>query len=48
MLTGNHWSEVGDHYGRVRGKIKGTEVDGSYIGRTTESINPETLRAPRD
>jgi hypothetical protein len=34
ILTANHWTEVRDLYGRVRGRIKGAEGDGNPIGRT--------------
>jgi hypothetical protein len=35
MLTANHWTEVKDAYGRLRGRIGGAEWDGNPIGRTT-------------
>ena len=37
--TANHWTEVGASYGRVRGRIEGTEGDGNPIGRPTVSTN---------
>ena len=40
ILTDNHWSEVQDPYGRVRGRTEGTEGDWDSIGRKTVSINP--------
>ena len=40
ILTDNHWSEVQDLYGRVRGRTEGTEGDWDSIGRKTVSINP--------
>jgi hypothetical protein len=41
ILTVNHWIEVGDPYGRVRGRIEGAEADGNPIGRPTVSTNLE-------
>jgi hypothetical protein len=35
------WIEVVEPYGRVRGRIDGTEGDGNPIGRPTESTNPD-------
>jgi hypothetical protein len=46
MLTPNHWTEVGNPYGRVRGKIEGAEVAGNPIGRTTLSTNPDPSELP--
>jgi hypothetical protein len=34
--------ELGDSYGRVRGKTEGTEKDKNYPGRTTESTILDT------
>jgi hypothetical protein len=31
IFTGNHWTEVGDHYERVRRIIEVTEGDGNTI-----------------
>jgi hypothetical protein len=39
ILTGKHWTKVEDHYGRVRGRIEGTEGHGNPIGRPTVSTN---------
>jgi hypothetical protein len=39
ILTANHWTEPGDHNGRVRGSTKGAEVGCNPIGRTIISIN---------
>jgi hypothetical protein len=39
VLTGNHWTEPGDHNGRVRKRIEGAEEDCNPIGRTTISTN---------
>ena len=41
-----HWMEVGDLYGRVRGKIEGTEGDSNAIRRTTISTNLNQWEAP--
>ena len=35
--TANHWTEVMDHYGRIRGKVEGGEGDSSSMGRPTIS-----------
>jgi hypothetical protein len=39
--TVNQWTEVGDCYGRVGGRIAGTKEDGNSMGRTTISTNPD-------
>jgi hypothetical protein len=39
ILTVNHWTEVEDHFGKVRGRIKGAEEDGNPIGKTAVSTN---------
>jgi hypothetical protein len=39
ILTAKHWSKVEDSYGRVRGRVEGTEGDGQPIGRPTVSTN---------
>jgi hypothetical protein len=44
ILTANHWTEVRDPYGGVRGRIERTEGDGNPIGRTTVSTNRDPLR----
>jgi hypothetical protein len=46
ILTANHWTEVRNSYGRVRGRIEGTEEDANPIGRTTVSTNLESLELP--
>lgn len=46
ILIANHWTEVRDPYGRVRGRIDREEGDGNPVGRLTVSTNPE--RVPRD
>jgi hypothetical protein len=38
-LLSNHWSEIGDPYGRIRGRIEGAEAEGNPIGRPTVSTN---------
>jgi hypothetical protein len=45
ILTANHWTEVGDPYGRVMERIDGTERDGNPLGRTTvsSSLEPSCL-----
>jgi hypothetical protein len=45
-LTANHWTEVGDPHGRVRGRIEGIEGDGNPIGRTTMSIKSDPWELP--
>ena len=35
ILTAKHWIEVGDLYGRVRGRIEGIEGDGNLTGEPT-------------
>jgi hypothetical protein len=53
-LTTNHWTEVRDPYGRVRGRTKIAERDGNPIGRKTVSNNldpselPETKPKPKE
>jgi hypothetical protein len=39
ILTANHWTEVRNPDGNVRGRIEGAEGDGNPIGRTTVSTN---------
>ena len=39
ILTANHWTEVADSYGRVRGRTEGAEGDGNPIARPTVSTN---------
>jgi hypothetical protein len=39
ILTANHWTELGDPNGKVRGRTKGSERDYNFIGRTTISTN---------
>jgi hypothetical protein len=46
ILTAIHWTEVGEPYGRVRGRIEGAEGDGNPIGRKTSSTNPEPSELP--
>jgi hypothetical protein len=37
--TVKHWMDLGDSYGRVRGRIEGPEGDRKSTGRSTESTN---------
>jgi hypothetical protein len=46
ILTGNHWTEAGDPYGRVRRRMEGAEGDGNPIERTTVSTNPDLQELP--
>jgi hypothetical protein len=41
ILTADHQTEVREPYGRVRGRIEGTEGDGNPIGRPTVSANTD-------
>ena len=41
-----HWTETGGPYGRVRGRIEGTERDGNLIERPTVSINLDPWELP--
>jgi hypothetical protein len=47
ILIANHWIEVGDQYGRVRGRIEGAEGDCNPIGRRTLSTNLDPLELPK-
>ena len=46
ILTANHRTEMGDPYGRVRGRIEETEGDGNPIGRPTVSTNLDCWELP--
>ena len=46
ILTVDHWTEVGDPYGRVRGRFEGTERDGHLIGRTKLLSNWDPWELP--
>ena len=46
ILTANHWLEVGDPYGGVEGKTKGTERDCNHIVRTTVSTDLDPSKLP--
>jgi hypothetical protein len=35
IFTANHFTEVGDPFGRVMGRIEGPEGNGNPIGRPT-------------
>jgi hypothetical protein len=37
--TNKHWIEVGNSYGRIRGRIEGLEGDRNLTGRLTGSTN---------
>jgi hypothetical protein len=39
LLTANHYNEVRNPYGRVKGMIEGAEEDNSPIERLTVSTN---------
>ena len=47
VLTANHWTEVGDPYGTVRGRIEGAEGDGNPIGRPTVLTNLDLWKLPK-
>ena len=44
--TAKHWPEVGDPYGRVRGRIEGAEGDFNPIGRPTVSTKLDPSQLP--
>ena len=46
IFTANHWTEVGDQYGRDRGRIEKTEEDCNPIGRKAVSVNPDSSEFP--
>jgi hypothetical protein len=46
ILTANHWSEVGDTYGRVRRRIEGAKGDGNPTGRPAVSNNQDPSELP--
>jgi hypothetical protein len=46
ILTANHWIEISNQYGRVRGRTERVEGDYNPIRRTTMSINSRDLRVP--
>ena len=46
ILTANHWTEVRNPDGNVRGRIEGAEGDGNPIGRTTVSTNLDPWELP--
>jgi hypothetical protein len=41
MLTPKHCTEVGNLYGRIRGRIEEAEGESDLIGRTAVSTNPD-------
>jgi hypothetical protein len=46
ILTVKHYTEVGDTYGRVRGRIEGTKGDGNLIGRPIALTNLDPWELP--
>jgi len=40
-LHPNHWTEVGDPYGWIRGRVEETERESDLIGRPAVSTNPD-------
>jgi hypothetical protein len=46
ILTANHWIEVGDRYGRFRGRSEKTKGNCNLIGRTAVSTNPDPSELP--
>ena len=46
ILTPNHWTEVWDPYGRIRGRIEGGEWDANPIGRPKVSTNLDPRELP--
>ena len=48
ILTARLWTELGDRYGRVRGRIEGAEGDGNPIGRPTVSSNLDPWSSQRN
>jgi hypothetical protein len=46
IFTVNHCIEVGDPYGRVRGKTEGVEGDCNTIGRKSIFTNPDPSELP--
>jgi len=46
ILTADHWTEVGDPCGRVRGRIEEDEGDSNPIGKPTVSTNLDAWELP--
>jgi hypothetical protein len=46
ILTARHWTEVRNSYGKLRGRIEGTEGVDNPIERPTVSTNLETWEFP--
>ena len=44
--TANHWTEIGDSSGRVRGRIEEGEGDFNPIGRPAMLTNPDPSELP--
>ena len=40
ILTGNHWTEVGEPYGRVKRKTEAVERNRNSVRRSTVSNKP--------
>jgi hypothetical protein len=40
-LTFNYWTEVGDPYAWIRGRIEEADEEGNPIGKPTVSTNPD-------
>jgi hypothetical protein len=46
ILIAKHRTEVRDPYGRVRGRIEGTEGDGNLVVRPKVLTNPDPSQFP--
>ena len=46
ILTANHCTEVGDPYGRVKGKTEGAKGEGNLIERPTVLTNLDPWELP--
>jgi hypothetical protein len=46
IITANHWTEAGDPYRGVRGRIEADKGGGNPIGRTTVLTNPDPSELP--
>jgi|UPI0000F4A459 hypothetical protein len=47
ILTANHWIEISNQYGRVRGRTERVEGDYNPIRRKTMSINSDPSELPK-
>jgi hypothetical protein len=45
-LTPNQWTEVGDCYGGIRGRMEGTEGESKPTGKPAVSTNPDPREPP--